>query len=267
MPSESELRGRFHDGTQPKGQIDVEAVLRRARARRRPRVVLAGAATALAVTAVVIPLSLGAFSPPATDLAAGGAGDTAAQESAPVAPETNQAFATDGGIKRAPADKMNLCEAPLAEVAPAASGLVLTVDPLAAHAGDHSVPVVVTLTNEGTEHVSATTGGAPALTLSQDGMTLWHSNGPVDMIGILVDLDPGESMRYDTTFEPVRCSVDDDLLESFRSDLPAVEPGSYQLSAAIDAMPNEPPADADSASELELGVELVTGPLTTITLK
>ena len=38
MPSESELRDRFHDGTLPSGQIDVDAVLRRARARRRPRV-------------------------------------------------------------------------------------------------------------------------------------------------------------------------------------------------------------------------------------
>jgi len=269
MPSESDLRDRFHDGTQPRGEIDVDAVLRRARARRRPRVVLAGAATALAVTAVVVPLSISGFGSPATDLVAGAGGGSAAEDSAPqVAGPSDQTFASGDDIKRAPADKINLCEAPLAEVAPAASGLVLSVDPLSAHAGGHAIPVTVTLTNEGPAHVSATTGGAPALTLSHDGITLWHSNGPVDMIGIVVDLDPGESLRYETTFEPVRCSVDDDLLESFRPDLPAVEPGRYQLSAAIDAMPAEGAGDTDDAgtSELELGVELVTGPPTTITL-
>ena len=67
MASESELRDRFHDGTLPSGRIDVDAVLRRARARRRPRVLLAGAGSVLAIAAIAVPASIGSFARPDAD--------------------------------------------------------------------------------------------------------------------------------------------------------------------------------------------------------
>ena len=59
MPSESEVRDRLQRADAPSGRIDVEAVVRRSRARRRPRVVAAAAVTTLAVIGVVVPVSLG----------------------------------------------------------------------------------------------------------------------------------------------------------------------------------------------------------------
>lgn len=253
MASESELRDRFHEGTLPSGQIDVEAVLRRARARRRPRVVLAGAGSVLAIAAIAVPAALGSFaSGPATDsalIAGSGAGDSGL--AAPEAADGAEMSAYD----RPPAEKLNLCMAPIADVAPAENGLVLSVEPVTASAADHGIPTIVTMTNTGGLAVSGTTAGLPAMTLSQQGVTLWHSNGPQTMIAIPVELEPGESLQYPATFEPVRCSSEDDLGETFRQDLPAVGAGLYQLSAAIDFTRNDGSF-----------IDLVTGPAVRVSL-
>ena len=62
MPTESELRQQFHDdepgGSTGRGTIDVDAVLRRSRARRRPRVVAAAVVSSLAVIGIVVPVSI-----------------------------------------------------------------------------------------------------------------------------------------------------------------------------------------------------------------
>jgi hypothetical protein len=253
MPSDAEIRDRFHEGTQPKGQIDVDAVLRRARARRRPRVVLAGAGSVLVIAAIAVPAAItssgagGADSPfvatgeaaseSEADGGAGGAGDTAAMD-------------------RPPADRLNLCTAPVAEVAPAENGLVITVEDVTAPADARSIPVTVTLTNTGDGSIFGTTGSRPALTLSGDGITLWHTNGPQDMLARIVDLGPGESMTYETTFEPLVCEVDDDVAEQFREDLPPAGAGTYLLSAAIDV-------SHDDGSF----IDLVTGPAADVRLQ
>jgi hypothetical protein len=230
MPSDSEIRDRFREGTQPRGQIDVDAVLRRARARRRPRVILAGAGSVLAIAAIAVPATISSF--------AGSAGDSATFVAADeAAPESSGGGAADSGYTQAaPAEKLNFCAAPLAEVTPAANGLVISAEEVTAQASDRRIPVIVTLTNTGDEAIFGTTGSEPALTLSQDGVTLWHTNGPQDMMGRIVDLGPGESMTYQATFEPLVCGPDDDALESFPTDLPAAGPGRYDLWAAIDVI-------------------------------
>jgi hypothetical protein len=68
-----------------------------------------------------------------------------------------------------------------------------------------------------------------------------------------IDLAPGESTDYTAHLEPVICGVEDDT-DGFRSDLPHVTPGAYQVSAAIDV-----PIDGLA--------DLVTGPSQTISLK
>ncbi len=256
MASESELRDRFHDGTLPSGRIDVDAVLRRARARRRPRILRAGAGSVLAIAAIAVPATIGSFARPATDatLITGDGGEYSAPESAAGA-DQDAGGTGEVALDRVPAEKLNLCSAPVAEVDPAENGLVLTVEPVTASAGDHGIPTIVTMTNTGTAPVSGTTGGRPAMTLSKGGVTLWHSNGPQTMIAVPVELAPGETLQYPATFEPVRCGVEDDLAESFRDDLPEVGAGVYQLSAAIDFTRNDGSF-----------IDLVTGPAVRVTL-
>jgi hypothetical protein len=255
MPSDSELRRRFREGTQPRGQIDVDAVLRRARARRRPRVVVAAAGSVVAIAAIAVPAvvitsfgSTGAsvtsseYGPEAAPEAAGGAADSDAADS-------------DAALSGPGAEHLNPCSGPVTEFPPADGGLVISAAPVTAAAGARSIPVTVTLTNTGDVGILGTTASRPALTLSRDGVTIWHTNGPSDMSARIVDLGPGESMTYETVFEPLVCGPEDDALEAFRPGLPAAGPGTYLLWAAIDVI-----HDDGSATEL------VTGPAVAVTL-
>ncbi len=262
-PDENDLRASLHEGEPPAGSIDLDRVLRRTRARRRPKVLLAGAGGALAAAAIVVPVAL--LGTPATtgvstlaDAPAPGSEARDSSAGSGAESDASQPFA-DGGasISRAPADKLNLCAGTVAEVAPNEQGLVLEVQPLEAARADAPLTADVTLTNTGPAPVTGSTGGSPALTLSQDGLVLWHSNGPTTMIAVMVDLAPGESMEYTAAFEPVRCAVDDDLDVSFRDDLPEVDAGTYQLGAAIDLVSDDP----------AVGTILVTGPTTDIALR
>jgi len=259
VPSESELRDRFRSGTLPRGEIDVDAVIRRARARRRPRVVLAGAGSVLAIAAIAVPAVLVTSFPgagaDATSLtsAGGAAADEPAPESATDGAAGTQAY---DSVQREAAGTLNACGEPVAEETPAESGLVISVAPVDATATDRGIPVTVTLTNAGEERVTGTTGARPTVTFAGDGVVLWHTNGPEDLVARVVDLAPGQSMSYSTTFEPVVCGPADDAAEGFRPDLPAAGPGRYALSAAIDV------AGEDGST-----TELVTGPATVITLR
>jgi len=274
MPTESELRRQFHDD-EPGGSIDLDAVLRRSRARRRPRVIAAAVVSSLAVIGIVVPVSISiAGTRSATSLFDAGA--ASAPRSAPQSSggpvhlggeSTNGSDASGSGasgaggsIKRAPADKINLCTGAVATPAPADDGLVLTVAPVDAAASARDIPVTVTLTNTGTQRVTGSLSPFPALTLSRDGIVLWHSNGPVPSLAQEIDLAPGATTSFDTTFQPVVCGVTDDEQESFRTGLPAAGPGSYQLSAALDMTP----ATADANGQI--AAVLVTGPTSPVTL-
>ena len=77
--------------------------------------------------------------------------------------------------------------------------------------------------NTGTERAVGWTGARPAVTVSENGITVWHSNGPVIQLAVEIDLDPGESMDLPATLMTVRCDTVDEESESFREDLPACE--------------------------------------------
>jgi hypothetical protein len=250
MPSDSELRRRFQEGTQPRGEIDVDAVLRRARARRRPRVVIAAAGSVVAIAAIAVPaVVVTSFGTPPGTLTS----TEYAPESAPDA--AGGSADSDAAMSRPGAERLNLCTAPVAELPPAESGLVISAAPVTAAADAGSIPVTVTLTNAGSARILGTTASRPALTLSRDGITIWHTNGPSDLSARIVDLGPGESMTYEAVFEPVVCGPGDDALEAFPAGLPAAGPGTYLLWAAIDVSRDDGP-----------GVELVTGPAVAVTL-
>jgi hypothetical protein len=138
---------------------------------------------------------------------------------------------------------------------------VLTVQPVDAAATARDIPVIVTLTNTGTEAVTGSLSPFPVLTLSRDGVVLWHSNGAVPSLAREIDLAPGASTDFETVFEPVVCAVEDEARPSFRTDLPDVGPGDYRLSAALDFTPT--PSDAAGSG----GAVLVSGPTSPVTLR
>jgi hypothetical protein len=250
MADENDLRKLFAESEAP-NTLDAGTIVRKSRVRRLPRQVGAAALGTLAVAGIGV-LGVQAFNAqtPIASTTMGGA----------YAPESDS---MDTMIKRAPADRLNLCEGIVAEAAPSFYGLQLDVAfPETAPATGEPVSGVVHLTNLGETPVTGTTAPSPAITLSQDGTVLWHSNGPVDMSAVTVDLAPGATMEYPASFLPVRCAVEDDAAESFRIDLPIVPAGRYELSAAIDFSP-----DPGMPQQETPGIDLVTGPREPITLQ
>jgi len=265
MATDPNIRNLFRSddngGTPGGSKLNVDTIIRRSRARRLPRQVAFGGVFTLALGGVVVAgvQGFGALgNQPASTLAGGSQADSSAPEAGPADNgilKQNDLDETTPAIKRAPAEKINLCGGPLADVAPSESGLVLTVNFDDAKASADRIEGTVTLTNTGDATVSGTTGTTPAITLSQGGIVLWHTNGPSTMMARDVSLAPGESIDYDAAFSPVVCGVEDDSAElGFRADLPSVGAGEYQLSAAMDLL-----GDTDA--------DLITGPLATVTLR
>lgn len=262
MPTEAELSAWLRD---PRNRgvsaIDPAAVIRSSKRRRLPKLLAVGGALSIAVAGFGVAGISGFQSLTPGDGFASSAGSSSEStpESAPGAAAEEDSGATDTGIGSAPAEKINLCGGEVADVAPSPTGLVLTTDfPSPVPAGAEQVDGTVTLTNTGTETIVGTTAASPAVTISQGGVVLWHSNGPMIMLAVMVDLAPGESMEYSASFTPVRCGVEDDAAESFRPDLPPLGAGVYQVSAAIDLIPEGAEAGAPA--------ELITGPTADITL-
>lgn len=258
MATESELREQFHEGEPSPGSIDVDAVLRRSRARRRPQLAAVGVVSALAVLAIVVPLSVsgvfghvGVVSGSSASVAEGGA-------NAPQFANNSDGGAGEPGTGAvnglAPAEQVNLCSGALAHLAPATNGLVLTVQPVEAAATDRDIHTTVTLTNTGPAAFRGSASPFPALTFSRDGTVLWHSNGPVAQLVQAIDVAPGASTTFTTVFQPLVCGVADEKAGSFREVLPAAGPGGYQLSAVL--------AVTDTAGTRVL----VSGPATAVTL-
>lgn len=259
MPSESEFRTMLKNSTADAAsgrRLDAASIIRRSRRRRIPQQLAVGGLGTLAVAGIGFAgvTAVRMLPPTGSAMSAGSSVDSGAE-----LPEIGQAQGQ--GIKRAPADRINLCGGPLAEVAPNQAGLVLTTEfPASSAAGSGTVEGTVTLTNNGTEEIRGTTAASPAITVSQGGIVLWHSNGPMITLAAIVDLAPGQSMQYRASFTPVRCDVADDLAEGFRDGLPALPAGDYQVSAAIDL-------SREGVGGGAVANELVTGPVQTIALR
>lgn len=232
MATESDLRDLLR-GPDPKGggAIDVDAVLTRARRRRRPRVVAAQALGSVALvgglfTAVVV------ATPPGGPISGTVAEDAGLDEAAaPYADGSATGLAVG-------ASGLAYCGAPLPDVAPAANGLVLELAPVDAPSSDARIPVAATLRNTGDERVTGTTGVTPIVAFTRDGVVLWHDRGPWEAIGVAVDLAPGETMTFEAAFEPVACTPDDEV-EGFARVIPTAGPGSYAVNAALDFFPDD----------------------------
>lgn len=258
----------------PPNSLDTQEIIRRSKRRRLPRTIGTGLVSTLAIVGLGIAGVSGLAAFPFTGASSSDSAVSSeaatddftsdSQENADSfiydAPNYDSSPLTESGESMpptVPAEKLNLCGAPLAEAAPSATGLQLTVDFPTADAGSASVTGTVTLTNAGTGIITGTTPATPIITLSQNNVVIWHSNGPTIMMITEVNLSPGESLTYPASFTPVVCGPEDDSGESFRNDLPPAPAGSYEVSAAIDLTLTSSP----SASEL------ITGPRFPVVLR
>jgi hypothetical protein len=261
MSSESEFRTLLENeaaGAAGPRRLDAAAIIRRSKRRRLPQQLAVGGLSTLAVAGIGF-AGVTAFRMLPQGAMIMSAGSSA--DSGTVPERSGPSTAQDAkDAKRAPADRINLCGGPLAELAPNPDGLVLsTAFPANSATGTGAIDGTATLTNTGTRTIRGTTAASPAITISQDGVVLWHSNGPMIMLAVVVDLAPAQSMSYPASFTPVRCEPADDLAEGFPASLPPLPAGSYQVSAAIDLSVE---GESGSASN-----ELVTGPVQTVTLR
>lgn len=240
--------------------VDADTVIRRARRRRTARQVAVGSTSALAVAAIVVlGVNAGALFPHF----ASSASDTAALHSS-AAPEPAKADTGASAGSGAPtlgtgesnaAQQLNQCGAPVAVVRPNSLGLVVTLNlPATAAANGQAVTGTATLINTGTALIAGTTH-APTVVVSQDGITRWHSHDATQSAAIFVNLAPGQSMTFTTTAQFVSCDAADEGAGGFRTDLPALASGKYQVSGVLGFVP-----DGDDAPKL------ISGPASDITL-
>lgn len=254
MATESDLRDLLR-GPEPEGRgdIDLEAVLSRARRRRRPRMIAAQALGSVALIGALGTVVIVSLPPAQTGVMMtaedGGAGDSAA-----TAPDADENVQEESGSTWAP----DSCGAPVTD-RESIAGLTLEMEPITVVTGTTSVPVTVVLRNDGPTRVVGVSGGSPHLTLSLDGLVVWHSYSVQDSIGIGVDLEPGESQVYQATFQPALCTSEDDLVVGTSDNpLPPAGPGSYELRASMPITPDDPASNGGQyvASGSAVAVEI-----------
>jgi hypothetical protein len=246
MPTELEIRQMLLATDVPAVQLaDFSHMIRVSRRRRLPKQALVGAVTGAAVVSL------------------GTAGRTGflRQQTAPnlpaakalPAPTSSQTPPSHGG-KRLPADQLQRCGSAVLHPAASRLGLVLTTEfPSVVSRTAGSVDGYVVLTNTSSATVSGYVLGAPTVTFAEGGITRWHSFAGSDPKRIGIELKPGRSYRFATTFSPVVCSSSDEE-QGGRSDLPAAPAGRYELSAAVDFLG-------------DFGADLVTGPSAEVTVR
>lgn len=193
MPTESELRELLQGGGTP-GPLDAERIIRRARARRRPKRIVAGALGGLAVVAVVAPvaLGLGTMRPMGASDSAGGA--AAGQESA-----DGMSTLTERGAAGSLADDPYPdCHLVGWDGDAVPSGVELHLAQ-AEPGGD----VALTLSNDSAEPLRGELAGAPYLALSSGEEPVGWSAASVETMRI--DLEPGGRVTVAVPLDAVGC--------------------------------------------------------------
>jgi hypothetical protein len=225
------------------GRIDADAVVRRARRRRNPK--LAGTALA-SVLAVVVVLGGGIYG---FGQLGGGTTTGSASSAVDSGARVPTAQAGAGGVAVGAAR----CGSATPALIPTQNGLVITVDFPATGARGDQVTGNATLTNTGSMRVTGSTGG-PIVALSRGGVVVWHTDEHLPVPLRPLNLAPGASTRFGVTLTPLVCGTSDDKSGELRSDLPAAPGGQYQVSASI------------VVTSAGVG-EQVTGPTTNFTVR
>ncbi|MBT2498321.1 hypothetical protein J7E25_04365 [Agromyces sp. ISL-38] len=225
---------RAADDAAPRA-IDVDAVLRASRARRRSRrTAVVGAGGAAAALLAVGGLVMGLQGTGLLTTTSGSAPESASIAESPMQAreESADGFASDASL--APPEKMNPCGAPVAEATDATGGsLSVAVESVGAVPTGGVGAARVTVTNSGPAAVEGELRVAPAMTIAAAGVTVWHSNGSVSPETTPVVLAPGESIQLEGLVEAVSCTETDEAAEAFPPGLPPLTPGSYGVTAVV----------------------------------
>lgn len=220
--------------------IDVDAVLRASRARRRSRrTAIAGGVGAGAAVLLIG----GGIMTGLQGLQGLGGPDSAqapvtleSAESGEVAPDADDGAADDATGQRLVApEQVNRCGAPVAAPTDTAtSPLAVAVEPATAPVPPGTTSLAqVTITNAGTDVVEGTIDAVVPLTVAADGITVWHSGRREDLAPRPISLAPGESTALEGTFETRSCDEADEIGRSLPPDLPALAPGGYGVGAVV----------------------------------
>jgi hypothetical protein len=215
--------------------VDVDAVLRASRARRRTRrsAIVGGVGAAAAVLVIGGGVMAGLQGLGGPTAAEAPTAFESAETSPDPAEEAGDAGAAEDLRFMAP-EQVNRCGAPVAAPTDAAtSPLTLTVEvPATLVQPGTTNPATIIVTNTGTEVVSGSLGEFAPITVAESGITVWHS-GAGDLPLRRVSLAPGESTVLEGSFETRFCAEADDLGGSLPAGLPGLEPGEYGVSAIV----------------------------------
>lgn len=237
----------------PRSALDVDSLVRRSRARRRPALLGVGVLATVAIVGIggLGVSAIGGLVP--NDLTAADSASTAEESALEQAGsgDTSGGTMADGESALAPDWLQNRCgSTPVTPADVPDLGLVLEVDfPARATAGADSIVGTVRVTNTGSEPIEGAVSATPAITVSSDGRTVWHTSGVEDTGTLDLALDPGESREYGAVLRPLSCTIDDEAraLEGFDAGLAPLPPGEYAVSAVLDIT-----LDDDSAGRAPL---------------
>jgi hypothetical protein len=234
VATESDLRDLLRD-PEPEGRpaIDLDAVLTRARRRRRPKVVAAQALGSVAAVGALF-AGIAAFAPPlqtATMVAEDSAGGTAEYESGPAASDYALRISAEA------------CGQPFVDTGIPGAG-TLVIEPLSTEEGT-DLAVQVTLRNDGSTPLTGIVS-LPRLVLTLDGVVVGYAP-PVEAVGMPIALEPGMSTTFDTVVQPYACDPDDP--EAPIEELAVLAPGDYEMRPVMSLAPDVgDPADGDTDS-------------------
>ncbi|MFT4029001.1 MAG: hypothetical protein QM675_03920 [Protaetiibacter sp.] len=216
MPTEAELRELLRDGGTP-GPLDAELIIRRARARRRPKRIAAGALGALAVAGIAVPVALGLGLGSGGSMSASDSADTSALESGDAGPLE----ATGGDGADAPTVPL---PAPCGAESPTdLASTLLSLLPITADAASTQVEATATITDDALPDTAAIASLSTFL-LVRDGVVHGYAI-PADGTGT-IRIAPAASVEVTLSLELLACPVGD---AQQRATFPS---GSYRIVAA-----------------------------------
>lgn len=241
QPERDDLQAALHDAADaaPPHAIDLDAVLRASRARRRARrTAIAGGAGAIAALLAIGGLVIGLQ--PGSHTATGGAPAAVESTESADAPPAGEASGPDaesatGSWLPAAADLHRCGEPPAAADAPTPALVVAVTPPAAVVRPGGTAVVSVTVTNAGDVRVEGELWDEPAVAVAKDGVVVSRSLPTGAPASEAIALDPGESATLTGTLAAMRCGPPD-AAGSNPSQGP-LAPGAYELGVIVGFLP------------------------------
>ena len=238
------------DRVAPRSALDVDSLVRRSRARRRPALLGAGVLATVVIVGIG-GLGIGALSGLVpNDFTAADSASTAEESAIEQggADDTGGGTMAEGESALEPDWLQNRCgAAPITPADVPDIDVRLEVDfPTAAPTGTGAIAGTVRITNTGEDPVSGLLSATPAITLASQGVTVWHTSVRSDRGPQAIALDPGESRTVDAELRALDCTTGDEG-RGGDEDLDPLRPGEYAVSAVLDIT-----LDDDSAARVPL---------------